>query len=148
MGQHLKTTQRIRQIISELRKGDYYEVRARLMEEWGVCGKTWCEYVKTVNKYMGRSTKLTIERGKSIQRLRLEALYPQCFKTDPDTGEEKVNIKEALAVLERQAKLDGLDAPAKTEVDQVVTTVVDPDVQKQLLNQEISTEPLPEAPTE
>lgn len=148
MGQHIQTTLRAKRIISELRRGDYYETRSRLIEEWGICSKTWSEYMKIVNRYLGRSTKKVIERGKQIQRLRLEALYPQCFKTDPDTGEERVNIKEALAIMERQSKLDGLDAPTKTEVDQVVTTIVDPQLQKELVDTDPSDESLPEAPTE
>ena len=131
-----QTESRARKIIVELRKGDYYEVRSRLIEEWGVTRKAWAAYMKIVNKYLERSTARTVERQKQIQRIRLESLYPACFKSDPETGEEKVDIKSALAIMVRQADLDGLDAPVKSQVEATVSTT-DVRVQQEALQDQV-----------
>jgi hypothetical protein len=106
---------RVRRILKEIAQCDYYEMRTRLIDEWGVTPKCWASYMHHVQKYQERANKSLITREKTMQRIRLEALYPQCFKTDED-GNDKVDIKAALAIMERQSKLDGLDAPTKQEV--------------------------------
>lgn len=124
------------------------QIRAECIKEWDISATSWQRYWKEVSKYLERVTLRQAKDYKGIVLGQLESLLPECQNIDSESGEIKRDVIKTRLVLGDIRDLLGLDAPKKTEVDQVVTTVVDPELQKSLVTHNPSTEPLPEAPTE
>lgn len=140
--------ERVAFILSESRKfKPVSQIRAECMKEWDISAASWSRYWKKVSQYLERVTIRQAKDYKGIVLGQLEALLPECEKTD-DEGNTKRDVLQTRLVLGDIRDLLGLDAPKKTEVDQVTTTIVDPNLQKDLLNQESKDAPLPEAPSE
>jgi hypothetical protein len=71
---------------------------------------------KDVQKAMGELAKVETERAEAIRRIelqRLDGMWRGLW--DGATSGDPASIRAALGVMERRAKLLGLDAPSKTE---------------------------------
>ena len=71
--------------------------------------------MRAVRNYAGRLPELTMPELRSMWRERLEALWPIAF-ADVERGKRGAT-RAAVAIAQRAAALDGLDAPARMQVE-------------------------------
>jgi hypothetical protein len=71
-----------------------------------------------VKNYFGTVPQIDREMLRGIARARGEVVWLRALKALEASNGAPAAVRAAISVLERQARLDGLDAPTKVEVQQ------------------------------
>lgn len=98
----------------------------QIAEETGLSPHMACKIVKAEFEADARHRAENIDDYKTIQRMRLERMY-SAMLPQLDMGNSRA-IEVALKLMEREAKLMGLDAPEKSQVAVVFKNLSDEDL--------------------
>lgn len=102
----VEMAKRRKRVAEELKAGKTYEQIAELLD---VCQATICKDVKAILKATASVTQEAIEDWKKLQNMRIETMHGAVWEKAKEGDIQAITT--VLKLMDRQARLLGLDAP-------------------------------------